>query len=549
VGVDAVYTPPVAFLEQQLQTLMGDLPPSAIKIGMLGTEEHVRAVGSFLDNVRKQQQEQQPSDPGSSPASPAVRVVLDPVMVSTSGHRLIPEQAQRAMISHLLDRVDIITPNRYEAEALLGGRKLRTVADVEQAARDLIELGARAVLIKGGHTFTEEADEQDADTDNEGVGGGGGVAVGCSYAQDYFLSSSSTSTNDDNKNEPRLCDGSRGVWFRSVRYVTPHTHGTGCTLSSAMTSAVALLLRGSSQAEDCCWTDAVCLAKAYVTRGIDLAVELGKGPGPVVHTEFPSSHRHFPRIVADPCCPDLLPFRRMRTPTTSVQKQPQQQSSDEGGMVDSHDGAVPALGRILPIVDTTEWVERLCATGGVTDVQLRIKGEHSNEQILHLIRKCQDACSKAGVRLWINDYWEAAIEAGCFGVHVGQEDLVKCLEAGGLEMLRQRNVALGVSTHSYGELAVALGVQPTYVSLGPVFATDSKAVSFGPQGLDTVSKWRQLVPPDVPLVAIGGIGDPETAHQVREAGADCVAVIGAVTRAADPAVAVKHLNDAMSLDR
>jgi thiamine-phosphate diphosphorylase len=210
---------------------------------------------------------------------------------------------------------------------------------------------------------------------------------------------------------------------------------------------------------------------------------------------------------------------------------------------------VPVLGRILPIVDSVEWVERLCKVPGITDLQLRIKGERSPEEIRQVVLRCQDRCQSSGVRLWINDYWEAAVDAGCFGVHVGQEDLVKCKDAGGLQMMSERNVALGVSSHSYGELAVALGVRPTYISLGPVFATDSKSVNFDPQGVGTVSKWRQLVPPNVPLVAIGGIGDPEAARRVHHAGADCVAVIGAVTRAEDPSRAVKELNDAMSSDQ
>ena len=145
----------------------------------------------------------------------------------------------------------------------------------------------------------------------------------------------------------------------------------------------------------------------------------------------------------------------------------------------------------------------------------------------------------------MNDHWRAAAAVGCFGVHVGQEDLLKCFEEGGLQVLRERNIALGVSTHSFAELSAALAVKPSYISLGPVFATDSKAVQFDPQGLETVSMWRQLIPSNVPLVAIGGIGDPAIAQRVRQAGADCVAVIGAVTRANDPAHAVRCLNEAM----
>jgi thiamine-phosphate diphosphorylase len=155
-------------------------------------------------------------------------------------------------------------------------------------------------------------------------------------------------------------------------------------------------------------------------------------------------------------------------------------------------------------------------------------------------------CRDANIRLWINDYWQAAIKAKCFGVHVGQEDLTKCIKAGGLDQLIKHNLALGISTHSYGELAVALGVNPSYISLGPVFGTSSKKVAFDPQGLAIVARWRQLIPSDIPLITIGGIGDPDTARQNKEAGADCVAVIGAVTQSEDVATSVRQLNDAMS---
>lgn len=204
------------------------------------------------------------------------------------------------------------------------------------------------------------------------------------------------------------------------------------------------------------------------------------------------------------------------------------------------------LGRILPIVDTVEWIERLVSTTGITDIQLRFKDTTDYETILDRIQRAQTLCKANGVRLWINDYWKAAIEAGeCFGIHLGQEDMASCVEDGGLDLIRSAGLAFGVSTHSYSELSAALGVRPSYISLGPVFATKSKDVKFDPQGLETVRQWRKLMPPDIPLVAIGGIGDANVAKIVREAGAECVAVIGAVTKAEDVDKSVEHLNNAM----
>jgi thiamine-phosphate diphosphorylase len=280
--------------------------------------------------------------------------------------------------------------------------------------------------------------------------------------------------------------------------------------------------------------DACCLAKAYVSAGIRGGVRLGSGPGPVAHTTFPASWEDFPSIVTDPASNDGTSDARFR---------PMQSFTASRG---SNGDDTPTLGRILPIVDSVEWVEKLAATSGVTDIQLRIKDETDPTAIVERIKICQEHCKKHGVRLWINDHWEAAIEARCFGVHVGQEDLVKCRNAGGLELLKDRKMAMGISTHSYGELAVALGMKPTYISMGPVFATSSKKVQFFPQGLGSVRRWRELIPPSVPFVTIGGINDVSAAEANRAAGADCVAVISAITKSQDDASkSVTDLNRAM----
>lgn len=255
--------------------------------------------------------------------------------------------------------------------------------------------------------------------------------------------------------------------------------------------------------------------------------KIGEGPGPVAHTIFPSSHAAFPSVALDPT-QNLRPFIRMMKATSADKSQ-----------------EIETLGKILPIVNNEEWVERLSKIAEITDIQLRIKGETDEDKIFELVDACQKICERNGVRLWINDFWKAAVKAKCFGVHVGQEDLGRCIDDGGLDIIREQNMALGISTHSYAELSAAIGIKPTYISLGPVFGTLSKDVAFDPQGLDTVTKWKQLMAPEVPLVAIGGINDAETVSQVRAAGADCVAVISAVTKAEDVNGAVKKLSRAM----
>ena len=258
-------------------------------------------------------------------------------------------------------------------------------------------------------------------------------------------------------------------------------------------------------------------------------LKLGSGPGPVVHTTFPRTHYSFPSVALDPTEGNVKPFLPMKSAITS--------NNDVNN--------VPTLGKILPIVADKEWIQRLCQYDEITDVQLRIKGEDDNEKIDQIVKECQEICKSNHVRLWINDYWQAAVKAKCFGVHVGQEDLGRCIDDGGLDVIRENGMALGISTHSYAELSAAFGINPSYISLGPVFGTKSKNVAFDPQGLETVRKWKELIHPNIPLVAIGGINDAETVAQVKEAGADCVAVISAITKADDPAKAAAQLNSAM----
>lgn len=513
-GVTGVHVPPPEFLKQQLETLLVDMPPRAIKIGMLGTRELVQVVGDFLKQLLslKQQKEK-------------VWIVLDPVMISTSGSKLLDDDAVEAMIEHIFPLADIITPNKFEAEALLG-RPLTTPAEVEAGARDLLKLKCRSVLIKGGHTLLESSSSSSttiAKVSSE-------VQGTLEFAQDFLLSAEPSAS----PGEERLCDASRGVWLRTPRWETDNTHGTGCTLSSAIAAALALGEENRQSSEQVGAlssieiVDACCLAKAYVSAGIQKGVQFGSGPGPVAQTEFPSSYKNFPNIVKDPT-ERIIDVDTQFVPLSTA---------------DAKD--VPnQLGRLLPIVDTVEWVDRLSGTPGVTDIQLRIKGLTDAETIQKQVDTCQAFCAEHGVRLWINDHWEAAVKAGCFGVHVGQEDLWQCAQAGGLEKMKKAGVALGISTHSYGELAAALGVKPSYISMGPVFATSSKKVGFDPQGIETVAKWRQLIPPSVPFVTIGGINDVHATRLNKDAGSDCIAVIGAITQAADPAESVAALNAAM----
>ena len=266
-GVTEVYSPPVQFLRQQLSTLESDLFPTAVKVGMLGTSELAEEVGDWLHKIKRQD---------NSRTMPFV--VVDPVMISTSGHKLIDDTAKSAMIRKVFPFADLLTPNKFEAEELLG-RKLFTPEDVELGAREILTMGARAVLIKGGHSLKEEQGKGISDDEHN---------VSVEYAQDYLLMSSEMAeVGRPIKEKQRLCDGSRGVWIRNERYDTIHTHGTGCTLSSSIAAAWAMGQRerqNVSNKRDNCenvgalssmyLADACCIAKAYVNAGIARSVQV-----------------------------------------------------------------------------------------------------------------------------------------------------------------------------------------------------------------------------------------------------------------------------------
>jgi hydroxymethylpyrimidine/phosphomethylpyrimidine kinase len=214
-GVQAVYPVPAEFVTAQIDSVMSDLAVGAIKIGMLGSEETIHAVALALGGW----------------AGPPI--ILDPVMVAGSGDPLLNEGAEFAMRSHLFSIADIITPNLPEAARLLGAEIATSEKMMLSQGELLLTLGAKAVLIKGGH-------------------GQGADAV------DLFF------------------DGDNIVRLAANRIQTRNTHGTGCTLSSAI---AAYMAHGLPLLE------AVQNAKTYLTKALIEAdsLQIGHGAGPVHH--------------------------------------------------------------------------------------------------------------------------------------------------------------------------------------------------------------------------------------------------------------------------
>ncbi|GEO99994.1 bifunctional hydroxymethylpyrimidine kinase/phosphomethylpyrimidine kinase [Methylobacterium haplocladii] len=216
-GVQGIHDVPPDFVAAQIDSVFSDLDVAAVKIGMLSQPATIRAVADGLRRHAKN-----------------LPVVLDPVMVATSGDRLISEEAVAALRDALMPLATLITPNLPEAAALLGEDAAKTENEAVAQARKILALGARAVLIKGGHA---EGDE----------------------SVDHLVVSDGTLRR-----------------FAAPRVVSTNSHGTGCTLSAAVAAGLAGRLE---------LADAVARAKTYVTAAIRAAdsVSVGQGHGPVHH--------------------------------------------------------------------------------------------------------------------------------------------------------------------------------------------------------------------------------------------------------------------------
>ena len=210
-GVTSIMEATPEFLGDQLDAIFTDIFPDAVKIGMVSSKELIRVIAEKLKQYGAKQ------------------IVLDPVMVATSGAKLISDDAVEALKSELIPLASVITPNIPEAE-VLSGMKITSPEAMEAAAEKIYREFGCAVLMKGGHQQND--------------------------ANDY------------------LYGDKGGTWFYGKRIDNPNTHGTGCTLSSAIAANLAKSL---------CLSEAVDRAKTYLSGALAAMLDLGRGSGPMNH--------------------------------------------------------------------------------------------------------------------------------------------------------------------------------------------------------------------------------------------------------------------------
>ena len=244
------------------------------------------------------------------------------------------------------------------------------------------------------------------------------------------------------------------------------------------------------------------------------AKTLGKAWSRMVHQDggfnpfkWPSRPEHF----------DLLPWTRNMNPNAFAE--------------------CPKRLGLYAVMPDADWVKRM-VEAEVPTVQLRLKSD-DKKLIRKQIAQSVDAVQGGKTLLFINDYWEEAIEAGAYGIHLGQEDL----ETADLDAIRAEGLRLGLSTHGYAEMVYADRFCPSYIAMGAIFPTNLKKMETAPQGLGRLYKYAQLMS-HYPLVAIGGI-DESSIHAVAQSGVGSVAVVRAINGASDPQAAVKRLQELM----
>ncbi len=407
----------------QYQCCIADFAIKAIKIGLI---TDITIAHCIVDIIQQH----------------PVPIVWDPVLTSSQHGATVSKEIQQYLLAELLPYVTVTTPNLPELSELTNLETNSHYA-VNQASDYLLSLGAKSVLVKGGHAASE-------------------------WAVDYFASYNT-------------------AFYSYTKKVNKSVRGTGCALASSLACHLAF---------DHDIRDGIILAKAYLQRGIRQCQQMGPYYT-LYHGQTAPILQDMPRLCYQP---------------------------EQIGQSYQFPKTPPQLG-IYPVVDNADWVEKL-VNEGIKTIQLRVKDLTTEQRQAEILKATKSSRDKQNIALFINDFWQDAITNKAFGVHLGQEDL----DEANLKQIAQAGLCLGVSTHSYWELARALAINPSYIALGPIFETTSKQMPFAPQGIKRLQQWVSLLQDEYPVVAIGGI-NKQRAEKLKATGVSSVAMISAITKA------------------
>ncbi len=280
----------------------------------------------------------------------------------------------------------------------------------------------------------------------------------------------------------------------SQKKISANARGTGCHLSTAIAGCYALGYN---------LLDSITLANENLNRTL-------------------TQYRPFSGLPMSPECFPIV----SRTKTTETAIEPFLKLEKERGL--------------YPVVDSAAWVERLADTG-ISTIQLRVKNQPV-ETVKDEIVKAVKIAREKNLQLFINDYWQLAIEFGAYGVHLGQEDL----EEADLTAIRTARLRLGISTHGDFEFCLAKQMKPTYLAVGAVYPTTTKDMSGQIQGMQRLARYVKMSD-NIPVVAIGGI-NRQRLPDILETQVPIIAAVSAVTNADDPERTAREWEKRISCD-
>lgn len=429
-GVYGIYNVPSAAISSQIKSVMDDIRPMAIKIGMVNDSDSVKAIADSLYHYKIR------------------NLIIDPIMVSSSGVSLMNKDTIKIFCDRLVCHALLLTPNIPEAE-VLSDIKITDEESISVAATRILKTGCRYVLIKGGHI------EGDIKTD---------------YL--YTL------------------NGDKGVLIKKYSTPTvntPNTHGTGCTMSSAITSYIA---RGLTV------VSAIGKAKEFMYEALHTGAEfkIGKGKGPVCH--FFKPEKVIPRSL-------YVQF------------------------ITHHNEHYSYLDSAM-----------LALKGGCRWIQLRMK-DVSDKEFLNIAETTQSLCRKYNAVFIIDDHVDIALKIKADGVHLGKNDM----PADEARNILGNGFIIGGTANTFEDIERLYCDGVDYIGCGPFrFTTTKKNLSpiLGLSGYENIVNRMKAAGITTPVVAIGGI-ENEDIHQIMQTGINGIALSGAILNAAKPIAEMKRI--------
>ncbi len=431
-GVYAVHSIPPDIVSRQIKAVMDDIHPLVVKIGMVNDAATIRAIADTLKSYQQN-------------SSSSFKIILDPVMVSTSGCRLMQEDALDVFVKELIPMASLLTPNIPEAE-ILSGYSIQDTINYTLMAQAILSFGCNSVLIKGGHLMGNNKQDNLYMKDTSG---------------ELFVHS-----------------------FPGVEIATSNTHGTGCTLSSAISSYLAL---GYDM------IDSIAKAKDYVTNALlaGADVYIGEGHGAVNHLFKPIT-------------------MNKRKYSANIKFQYITHYNEKYDYVS---GAEQAM------------------KGGCRWIQLRMK-DASDEEILQVAETLEPICRRYHATFLLDDKVHLVGHTHADGVHLGKNDM----PVDEARKILGKDKIIGGTANTFEDIERLYRQGADYIGCGPYrFTTTKKNLSpiLGLEGYQSLCAKMKSENINIPIVAIGGILLDDVA-QLMKTGITGIAISGAILNAEDP---------------